>query len=95
MKLMVELGELRRHPEYGLLPLQGSSNEDINDVKNQLINSITKSINVDERFSRINRLDVGYSNTLNANSAVSLNVTLEVVLAGSGQLVPITFDVSA
>ena len=95
LKLVIEQGELRRHPEYGLIAVQGSANNNIEAVKNILIESITSNIAADERFSRINRLDIGYSNVLNANSGVSLNVVLEVVLAGSGQLVPITFDVNA
>jgi len=94
LKLMTEAGELRRHPEFGLVPLAGSANLAPNDVKNALITSITKNIAADERFSRIDRLDVGYSNILNANSGVALNVTLVVALAGSGQLVPITFSVN-
>ena len=92
--MIVEAGELRRHPEYGLVALQGSANNEITAVKNSLIESITKNIAADERFSRINRLDITYSNVLNENNAVSLDVILEVILAGSGQLVPITFSVN-
>ncbi len=94
LKMMIEAGELRRHPEYGLIPLAGSSNNDIEAIKDQLVESIVANIQADERFATISRLDVGYSNVLNANNSVSLNIILIVQLAGSGQQVPITFSVS-
>lgn len=93
LKLSIEEGELRRHPEYGLVPLAGQTNKDVGLVKEVLIDSITSNIAADERFSRVERLDVRYANPVNNNSATGFQVLLVVRLAGSGQLVPITFSV--
>ena len=94
LKMIVEAGELRRHPEHGLIPLAGSGNNDVATVKDRLIESIVTNINADERFAAIDRLDVEYSNVLNENNAVAFSITLVVQLSGSGQLVPITFSVN-
>ena len=94
LKMMIEAGELRRHPEHGLIALAGSSNQDINDVKAQLTESIVSNVQADERFSGIDRLDVTYSKVVDNASAVQLGITLIVQLSGSGQLVPITFSVN-
>lgn len=93
LKLSVEEGELRRHPEYGLVPLAGQTNRDVGLLKQVLIDSITSNIGADERFSRVERLDVIYSSPTNSTAAVGFQVLLVVKLAGSGQLVPITFSV--
>jgi Pyruvate/2-oxoacid:ferredoxin oxidoreductase gamma subunit len=94
LKMIVEAGELRRHADYGLKQLTGTTNADINDIKSQLIQSITENIDADERFSRIDRLDIEYSNTLSATNPVALNIIMVVVLAGSNQLVPISFSIN-
>lgn len=94
LKMTTEAGELRRHPEYGLIALAGSSNNNIEDIKQQLVKSIVDNISADERFANVDRLDVSYSSVLNQNNAASLGITLVVQLAGSGQLVPITFSVN-
>lgn len=93
LKLSVEEGELRRHPEYGLVPLAGQTNKDVGLVKEVLIDSITSNIAADERFSRVERLDVQYTNPVDNNAYTGFQVLLVVRLAGSGQLVPITFSV--
>lgn len=93
LKLSVEEGELRRHPEFGLVPLAGQTNRDIGLLKEALVDSITSNIAADERFSRVERLDIQYSNPQNATTAAGFQVILVVKLAGSGQLVPITFSV--
>lgn len=94
LKMAVEAGELMRHPEYGLIALAGSTNNDVATVKDILTESIVSNITADERFASIDRLDITYSNVLNENNAVAFGITLVVQLAGSGQLVPITFSVS-
>lgn len=94
LKLGIEAGELRRHPEYGLIPVQGLRNTDIEVIKDALINSISSMISADERFANIEQLDVSYANTFDANNATAVNVTLVVRLAGSGHLLPITFTVN-
>lgn len=93
LKLSIEKGELRRHPEYGLIAATGSTNRDIDVVKAALIESITSNIAADERFSRVQRLDVRYSNPNTGTESTGFNIILVVALAGSGQLVPITFSV--
>lgn len=94
LKMTIEAGELRRHPEFGLVPIAGSTNIDADIVKDKLIQSITANIAADERFSGIDRLDVNYSNVLTETDAVAFGITLVVQLSGSGQLVPITFSVN-
>lgn len=94
LKLGVEVGELERHPEFGLVPVQGLRNNDVQAIKDALINSISSMIESDERFANIERLDVSYANTFDANSPTAVNVALIVRLAGSGHLLPITFTVN-
>jgi len=94
LKMSIELGELRRHSDYGLIALVGSTNHNINDLKNTLTKSITSSIEADQRFAGIDRLDIVYSNTLSGLNATSFSITLVVRLAGSSQLVPISFSVN-
>jgi len=93
MKLSVEAGELRRHPEYGLISLTGQTNSTIDSLKEALVESITKNISADERFSGVETINIIYSNPTNENTPVGFQVLLVVKLAGSGQLVPITFSV--
>ena len=94
LKITVEAGELRRHPEHGLIPLVGSGNKDIADIKNKLSESIVSNVQADERFAGIDRLDITYNEITDNTSAVKLGITLIVQLSGSGQLVPITFSVN-
>jgi hypothetical protein len=94
LKLAIEAGELRRHPEYGLITVQGLRNSDVGLVRQILTQSITSMIAADERFAGIDQLDVSYANTFDANTAASVSVTLVVKLAGSGHLLPITFSVN-
>jgi len=94
LKMIIEAGELRRHPEHGLTPLAGSVNNDIESTKQILTDSIVSNIEIDERFASISRLDIEYASTLNENNAVAFGITLVVQLSGSGQLVPITFSVN-
>ena len=94
LKMSIEAGELRRHSEYGLVPVSGSSNNDVEAIKQTLIKSIVANIEADGRFSSINRLDVNYGKTLTTNNAVVFSITLVVKLSDSGQLVPITFSIN-
>lgn len=91
LKMQTEAGELRRHGDFGLIPLSGISNSDMTTVKQILTESIVSNITADERFASINRLDIVYSNE---GGATVLGITLVVQLAGSGQLVPISFSVN-
>jgi len=93
LKLSVEEGELRRHPEYGLVQLAGKTNVNVGLLKEALVDSITSNIAADERFSRVERLDIRYSSPINDTAAVGFQIVLVVRIAESGQLVPITFSV--
>lgn len=94
LKLGIEAGELRRHPEFGLIPVQGLRNSDLEMVRGALVDSISAMVAADERFANIEQLDVSYANTLDANTATAVTVNLVVRLAGSGHLLPITFTVN-
>ena len=56
-------------------------------IKDKLIAGINDLVNADSRFSRISSLDV----TVDAGSAI---ISLVVVLAGSGTLLPLNFTVN-
>ena len=94
IKMTTEAGELRRHPEFGLEAVQGSTNASFTTVKKTLMDSISKMIEADERFASIDTLDVTYSVSQEINAASVINVSLIVKLAGSGQLLPITFSIN-
>jgi hypothetical protein len=94
LKLSTELGELRRHEDYGLAPITGLTNINLIDVKNILTQSIIKNIEDDVRFAGIETLDVFYLRPLDGNTPTAFSITLVVRLAGSDQLVPITFSVN-
>ncbi len=94
LKMMVEAGELRRHPDYGLDPVIGLSNSNVALIKKILTDSINTMIRSDERFAGINRLDIEYGRTTQVNAASAFSVNLIVRLAGSGQLLPITFSIN-
>lgn len=94
LKLSTEAGELRRHPEYGLNPVQGIRNSNISSIRAILTDSITKMIDADERFANIETLDVEYGTNTDNLSATQINVSLVVKLAGSGQLLPIVFSIN-
>lgn len=94
LKLSTEGGELKRHPEYGLANVSGLKNNDMATVRRILTDSMSKMISADERFANIETLDISYANNLDNVAATTINVNLVVKLAGSGQLLPITFSIN-
>jgi hypothetical protein len=94
LKLAIEAGELRRHPDFGLVAVQGLRNSDMASIRSILTQSITAMIDADQRFANIKQLDVTYADILDANTATSVSIALVVRLAGSGRLLPITFSVN-
>ena len=94
LKMMIEAGELRRHPTYGLNSVQGLANADFVSIKAKLVDSISKMIRADERFSSIDTLDIVYGKDVSSNSPSAININLIVKLTGSGQLLPITFSIN-
>lgn len=94
LKMMIEIGELRRHPEFGLNTIQGLMNTNIVGIKKVLIDSISEMIRADERFAGIDTLDIIYNKDVSVNHPVVVNINLIVKLVGSGQLLPITFSIN-
>lgn len=94
LKMSIEEGELRRHPDYGLVNVVGIKNDNITNIRRTLTDSITSMIGADERFSNIESLNVSYDSDSNGLSGTKVLVSLVVKLAGSGQLLPITFTVN-
>ena len=94
LKMMVEAGELRRHPDFGLDAVQGLNNAGATLTRSILTNSITSMVKADERFSGIESLDITYGNDKSINAPSMINVNLIVKLVGSGQLLPITFTIN-
>lgn len=93
LKIVVEQGTLQRHPEFGFANVQGQRNINVDASKQQIINSITESVENDPRFDRLESLDVQYFGN-NTTGATGFNVTLTVRLAGTSNTVPITFSVN-
>lgn len=99
LKMGITKGELRKHDDYGLVQVQGRTNEDVGTLKEVLIDSITASIQQDNRFDRIERLDIydlrsafgGDTSTVESNG---LYIVLSVRLAGSDTVIPISFKVN-
>jgi hypothetical protein len=94
LKMSVEENELRRHPGYGLAVVQGQRNNNIEQVKETLVTSITNSIAVDERFAGLSTLDVVYSSPESGSAAAGYYISMNVTLAGTGQNIPISFKVN-
>jgi hypothetical protein len=94
LKLMIELGELRRHSDFGLVNIYGQTNNNVEDVRSSLVNSISTSIDEDPRFDGIEDLNIVYNNSLDKNAPSYFSITIVVRLAGTDNLVPITFTVN-
>lgn len=91
LKMSIEAGEIKRHPEFGINSVAGFSNLDVSSLEEILIKTISDTIKDDPRFDRIERLDVTYTQE---NMVNSFNVRLAVRLSGSDSVIPITFNVS-
>lgn len=95
LKIVTELGSLRNHPEYGLVNIIGNKNQNLDELKSLLVESLTNQIEIDSRFDRIENLDIRYLVDSNANDAVAaMNITLSVRLAGGSTVIPISFTVA-
>lgn len=95
LKIVTELGSLRYHPEFGLVNIIGNKNQNLDELKALLVESLTNQIEIDSRFDRIENLDIRYLVDNNANDAVAaMNITLSVRLAGGSTVVPISFTVA-
>ncbi|NDE91498.1 MAG: hypothetical protein EB059_10270 [Alphaproteobacteria bacterium] len=94
LKMATELGSLRRHPEFGLINLAGSTNDGVDSIREALIASINQQIELDPRFSRVESINVEYLTGPNNNAAGKILISFSVRLAGSGTVVPISFTVN-
>jgi hypothetical protein len=95
LKIITELGSLRYHPDFGLVNIVGSKNQNLDDLKGLIIDSITSMIKADPRFDRVESLNVQYLVDSNSNTAVAaMNITLSVRLAGGSTVIPISFTVT-
>lgn len=94
LKLSTEQGELRRHPSYGLSNVIGLSNSNMSTVRRILVDSVNTMIAADERFSNVESIDIEYDRNFDTEKAVTISVNLVVKLAGSGQLLPISFSIN-
>jgi len=92
LKLEVSQGSLKRHSSFGLVNVTGAKTTQIAAAKEALTQSITDQISVDPRFERIEQLNVQYVNS--EQYANTVLVQLQVRLAGSSTVVPITFSVT-
>lgn len=95
LKIITELGSLRYHPTYGLASVVGSTNRNIDDIKQIIIDSITSQIESDNRFDRVENLTVEYLVNNDTNQGVgAIAILLSVRLAGGNKVIPISFTVS-
>lgn len=91
-KLEIEQGSMRRHGSYGLVNIAGYKADNPGELQSILEQSITRQVQNDPRFERIEQLIIQYANSGNDPSAFI--VTLQVRLAGSKTVIPISFSVT-
>jgi hypothetical protein len=95
LKIVTELGSLRYHPTFGLINMLGQTNQDINGVRDMIVESITDQIDADPRYDRIESLDVEYAvNGTLDEGASTIAIFLSVRLAGGDRVIPISFTVN-
>ena len=89
LKIATERGSNVRHKTYGVPGIVGQNAKDPTQLKEILIQGLQQSISADSRFDRIESLDVRRS----AGNAFTIGMVIR--LAGSGTLVPISFNINA
>jgi len=87
IKMVSEKGQNPRHENFGLTPVQGMKFTDPVQIRNEITTSINDMIESDLRFERVENLSVRSAGTL-------VQVILEVRMAGSGSVIPISFSVN-
>lgn len=87
IKLVSEKGQNKRHQEFGVASVMGEKLDSPEDVKGALITSITDMIEADNRFDRVENLGISQVDT-------AFLVNLEVRMAGTGTVIPISFTVN-
>lgn len=96
LKIVTELGSLRYHPSFGLINTIGNRTNNIEDIKEQIIQSLSTQIDLDPRFDRIESLNVNYLSEDGGYStaASAIAISLEVRMAGGDKVVPISFSIA-
>ena len=94
-KMSTELGSLRRHPGYGLVNVVGSQNNNVANIRDQLVESINTQIADDPRFDRVEELSVDYLVNGATNEGVAgYIIRMSVRLAGGTKIIPISFTIN-
>lgn len=95
LKVVTELGSLRLHPEYGLVNVLGSKSSNISQIRGLIIDSLTNQVAADDRFDRIESVNVDYIDSESGvNAASAITITMVVRMAGGSTVVPISFTVN-
>lgn len=88
LKMVTERGQNPRHRDYGMPVIAGNKLDDSEQLRDILITGANQAIESDNRFDRIEQLDVRLVN----NNTFSIG--LIVRMAGTGTLLPISFTVN-
>jgi len=95
LKIITELGSLRRHPTFGLINVLGQTNKNVNEIKDLITQSILNQIDIDSRFDRVENISVNYLVNNGTNQGVgAIIISLSVRLAGGSQVIPISFTIN-
>jgi hypothetical protein len=89
LKLEVERGTIPRHPNFGLISIQGKPATNPSSLRSALSSSITQQVESDPRFERLEQITVQYISNLH-----SFQVSLRARLSGSQAVIPISFSIN-
>ena len=89
IKMEIERGTLHRHPDFGLVSMQGKLTNNISSIRAALSSSITQQIESDPRFERLEQITVQYVSDLHG-----FQISLRARLSGSQAVIPISFSVN-
>jgi hypothetical protein len=87
LKMVTELGQNLRHANYGLPVAIGRKTSNPDDTRQLLITGINDMIKSDQRFDRIETLNVRIDGSV-------VLIELVVRLAGTGTMLPISFTIN-
>lgn len=93
LKLLIELGELQRHPEFGFVSVLGQTNINPEQTKATMVESLNRQIEADPRFDRIESININYFGS-GLEGPAGYAISMEVRLAGSSKTIPISFSVN-
>ena len=94
LKMQTKLGELRRHPEYGLADVTGQKNVEKDAMKELLVESVNEQISLDPRYDRIESIDVRYGVPSGNEGASIYAIQMQVRLSGGDTVIPISFTIT-